>query len=163
MRGALAALGVAIGLGQGCAVKTTGVVHPAQPRPILETFEGATWQLSTPGDAEVLQWLDGHSVKVEGTAVGNRLRVSTWTVTDGLHALQVWVGPLAVEGAQVGMLDHNSGAYYVVDEAAAATLARYRGLPVLLEGWVDGAHHVRVLYFRVLADPETVREREEGR
>ena len=163
MRRALLVLGLAVWLAPGCAVKATGVVHPAQPRPTLDTFDGQSWELSTSGDAEVLQWLDGHSVKVEGTAIGRRLRVSSWTVTDGLHALQVWVGPLVVDGAQVGLLDHNSGAFYIVDGAAADTLARYRGLPVLLEGWVDGAHRVRVLYFRVLADPETVRARGEAR
>lgn len=152
-----------VAFGAGCAVRAVGIVHPGTPRPTLETVEGAHWTLDTPGDAGPLRYLDGHTVKIEGSRVGRRVRVDTWQIPEGLHALQVWVGPLETRGAQVGLLDHNSGAYYVVDEAAGDALARYRGLPVLLEGWVDGAHRVRVMYYRVLADPEAVHAREEGR
>jgi hypothetical protein len=52
----------------------------------------------------------------------------------------------------IGVQDRNSGAYYLVDPDSAETLKPYVGKTVLLEGYVEGAHRVRVLYFRVLED-----------
>jgi hypothetical protein len=53
----------------------------------------------------------------------------------------------------LGLQDRNSGAYYLLDPDAALELSPYVGLPVLVEGYVEGAHRVRVLYYRVLGTP----------
>jgi hypothetical protein len=60
---------------------------------------------------------------------------------------------LVGRGVQLGVQDRNSGAYYLVDEAAVQDLEPFIGKPVLLEGYVDGAHRIAVLYYRVLAQP----------
>jgi hypothetical protein len=53
---------------------------------------------------------------------------------------------------QVGLQDRNTGSFYFVDDVAASTLAPYVGLPVLVEGWVDGPQRINVQFYRVLAD-----------
>ena len=57
-------------------------------------------------------------------AVGNlnrlfgALRVTTWEVPEGLHGMAVWIGRLERRGMQLGLLDHDSGAFYLLDEEA---------------------------------------------
>jgi len=106
--------------------------------------------VTSPG-SEPLAALDGHEITVEGQRVFGALRVSDWQVVGGLHGMPVWVGQVQRMGAQIGVNDRNSGAFYWVDDAAAQTLDDHIGEVVLLEGYVDGPHRVRVMFWRPLS------------
>lgn len=156
VRGALIAL-LALGSG-GCAVHLVGLVGPDDDRgTVLSTLEGQQYRLSLHGEARPMRYLDGHLCEVDGTTSFKRVRVGAWTVLEGLHGLPVWVGVLEWRGVQIGMHDRNTGAYVFLDEEGADVLAPYVGKPVLVEGYVEGAHRVRVVYYRVLADEEDPR------
>jgi len=143
-------------LRSGCPTHALGIVEPANPGTTLTTSTGMRYRLALGLDASPMKWLDGHMAEVSGPRVGKRIRVKEWKVVEGLHGLPVWVGELEARGVQIGLQDRNSGAYYLVDQEAANTLWPFLGEPVLLEGYVEGAHRVRVVYFRVLADHEPV-------
>lgn len=146
--------GVAVAVGlAGCgSVHAVGVVEPLGDRPGVRvvTMEGDRYRLNTAGAAAPLAYLDGHMVDVRGPFVLGRLRPTEWTVIEGRHGLQTWVGVLQTKGIQIGMNDHNSGSWYFLDEEGAAVVRPYVGLPVLVEGWVEGGHRVKVAFFRVL-------------
>lgn len=137
----------------GCAVKLTGIVAPSATGPgtSLTTPEGDRYTLVLGPESQPLGFLDGHEAWIEGGRIGQSVRVSDWKVVGGLHGLQVWVGPVDVLGVQVGIADRNTGSFFVLDEASWDVLAPFAGDTVLVEGWVEGAHRLRVVYYRVLA------------
>ena len=138
----------------GCSAHYTGLVHPTDRGMELETMDGKHLRLVLPSaDARPIAALDGHSLTVDGTQVFRRVYVGDWSVPEGLHGLPTWVGVLEERGAQLGMLDRNSDAYYTIDLDAYARLRPHVGEWVLLEGYVEDARRVRVVYYRVLAPP----------
>jgi hypothetical protein len=139
-------------LAAGCAAHVLGVVEQKPTGLTLTTPVGKEIRVVLLDEARPLRFLDGHLVEVWGVRVGKTVKVNDWKVQEGLHGLSVWVGPLEERGVQLGMHDRNSGAYYLFDEEAARDLARYAGKMVLVEGYVVGAHEVRVVYYRVLAE-----------
>jgi hypothetical protein len=149
---AVAGIALAAGLG-GCAIQATGVVAPLADGSGTGflTSEGERLRLRLGPDAAPLAYLDGHEVALEGSRIGTGVRVSDWKVVGGLHGLQVWVGPLDVVGLQIGIADRNTGSYFYLDEASWDVLSPFDGATLLVEGWVEGAHRLRVVYYRVLA------------
>lgn len=136
----------------GCAFHATGLARPTSGGPTLQTIDGTTLRLVVGPDAAPLGHLDGHTVTVDGQRVFGAVRVTDWRVEEGLHGMPVWVGPVQRMGAQIGIEDRNSGAFYWVDDAAIRTLSAHVGQVVLVEGYVDGPHRVKVLYWRPLDD-----------
>lgn len=136
----------------GCAVHLVGIVAPGDGRgTTLTTMEGKPYRLILSGDAKPMAYLDGHEAEIDGVKTFGRVRVQKWKVTQGLHGLEVWVGPLDERGVQVGIQDRNTGSYFLLDPDGAEALVPYVGETVLLEGYVVGAHVVKVVYYRVLA------------
>lgn len=153
-----AALAIFAAGAPGCAFHGVGLATPAPAGPQLMTSDGATWQLVVSGDATALGGLDGHTAEVWGRrGVGRVVVVTDWKVVEGLHGMPVFVGPTAAMGSQVVIEDHNTGGVYFVDEEGADVLWPFVGEWVLVEGYVEGAHRVRVVYYRVL-DGSTVTE-----
>lgn len=136
----------------GCATHAIGIVAPADGDVLLTTVHGEDYRLVLDEDTRPLQYLDGHTAEVEGPASFGRLRVRDWSILEGLHGLPVWVGVLEWRQGALGLQDRNTGAFYYVDPDNEEVLDPFAGTPVLLEGYVEGAHRVRVVYFRVLAD-----------
>ena len=149
---AVAWIALATGLG-GCAIQVTGIVAPLGDGSGtgLTTPEGERFRLALPPDAAPMAYLDGHEAEIEGNQVGKVVHVTDWTIVGGLHGLQVWVGPLDVMGLQIGIADRNTGSYFFLDEASYDVLEPFAGETILVEGWVEGAHRLRVVYYRVLA------------
>jgi hypothetical protein len=134
----------------GCAAHLRGFVAPSDGGTTLTTMEGDAYSLVLSRESEPLAYLDGHMAEVDGARVGRRVQVTDWKVVDGLHGMTVWVGPVVRVGGSVGIDDRNSGGLYRVDVEAAAKLQDHLGEMVLLEGWVDGPHEVRVAWWRPL-------------
>lgn len=138
-----------------CAVSARGLVRPTDAGPQLIEPTGRTWDLRLPNDrARLLRHLDGEEVQVEGARRGGDLRVDTWSLREGTHGLQVFLGPVGERDGTVFVQDEVSGGPVRVDAATARALSAYREQVVLLEGYVEGAQAVRVVYYRVLADLE---------
>jgi hypothetical protein len=138
----------------GCAFHQVGLVHGSGATAMFDTPSDGAYTLILGEDAEPLGFLAGHDAEVWGDRVGHRVRVTDWKVGEGLHGMPTFVGAVEVQGAQVGMRDRNSKAYYVFDPEGVAVLRPLAGKTVLVEGYVDGAHRVRVLYYRIL-EPTT--------
>jgi hypothetical protein len=142
-------LPVLLSLG-GCAtVHLVGLVHPGDPV-TLTTMVGDEFRLGLDEDARPLSYLDGHLAEVDGWKGLRRITVTQWRVLEGLHGLPVYVGILEARGSQVGMHDRTTGSFLLLDQAAAETLRAHVGVTVLVEGYIEGANRVRVVYFRVL-------------
>ncbi len=143
----------------GCAWKGEGIVTPAaeaaDDAAVLTTSTGETLRLKidpTSGDDRLVAHLDGHLVAVEGRKLGRGITVREWSIVTGLHGMNVWIGRLVQQGGQLGLMDHNSGAFYVVERDAREELSAFIGRDVLLEGYVAGAHEVSVLHYEVFDD-----------
>jgi hypothetical protein len=98
------------------------------------------------GEGRPLADLDGYTVEVWGRRALGPLRVERWAVVEG--SLPAFVGVVERRGLQVGLLDQGSQAFYFLDGVDA--LAEHVGDLVVVEGYVDGPHRVRVTAYRAL-------------
>ena len=136
---------------QGCAFHATGLLEPAGAGVRLLEVTGEPWRLVLLGPAEALGELDGLVVEVDGQRLFRTVRVAEWRVREGEHGMPAWVGPVQRMGAQIGIADRNTQQFFWLDENASRVLGEHVGETVLLEGYVDGPHRVRVLHYRVLS------------
>lgn len=151
----LAAICIHLG---GCAVTLRGAVYPdADGRPVLHLVEGGTRRLVLPPPAAPLAGLDGEGVRIEGRRGLRGVTVHDWKVPEGTRGLQTWVGVLERRDGMLRIFDRNAGSSYLVDDRAHPELGDAVGFTVLIEGWVEGAHAVRVAYVRVLDRAEPAR------
>jgi hypothetical protein len=136
----------------GCSVHVVGLVQPDDGSVSLVELNGSWHRLALSGDNEMLRFLDGHLVSVEGSKHGRRVDVMDFTIEEGLHGMQVWVGHLESTGTGMGLLDKNSGAFYVVDKDSEPVFSGYEGSPVLIEGYVNGPNQIKVMFYRSLSE-----------
>jgi hypothetical protein len=134
----------------GCEFHEIGLVHGSPGQTTLDTPSDGQFQLGLGEDARPLRYLDGHEAEIWGSRIGHRVHVTDWKLGEGLHGMPSFVGVIEEQGAQIGMLDRNSKAYYVFDQESIPVLRPMAGKTVMVEGYVDGAHRVRVLFFRLL-------------
>ena len=140
----------------GCATHQVGMVTPGESGgAVMRTSEGREFRLVLDQESAPLRYLDGHLADVHGIKMFKRIAVTDWTVVEGLHGLQVFVGVLEGQGSQIGLTDRTSKAYYLVNRESAPDLEPFVGKPVLLEGIVSGPHIVEVMYYRVLAESDS--------
>lgn len=131
----------------GCAWKGEGLVERTPTGPMLRASTGRSYRLAGGGEQGLLGRLDGYRLILEGRRVGKVLTVKSWTVPEGLTGMPVWLGRLERKGVQLGLVDHNSGAFYLVHPDNWPDLEGFVGENIVLEGFVDGPHVVRVLQF----------------
>jgi len=127
-----------------------GIVEAGDAGASIHTPEGRRYRLLLTEESAPLRSVDGHSVELWGQRALGAIRVADYKVGEGPHALQVWVGPLRQMGAQLGVEDRNTGAFYWLDQATQNALYDEAGGVVLVEGFVDGPHTLRVLHYRML-------------
>jgi hypothetical protein len=135
----------------GCAHMAKGLVGSSRAGVVLEELHGSQVRLVLGPESQPLASLTDHYVEVRGLRGFGMLRVQEWWVLEGPHALPVWVGPVEVLGARVGLRDHSSGAFYLLGNGAKELLNE-GGNWVVVEGYVDGPHEIHVMFHRLL-DP----------
>ena len=138
-------------LSAGCAHTAKGMIGSSPTGVTLEELHGRQVRLVLGPESQPLASLTDHYVEVRGLRALGMFRVQKWWVLEGPHALPVWVGPLEVLGRRVGLRDHSSGAFYFLDEGVKELLDE-GGNWVVVEGYVDGPHEIRVMFHRLL-DP----------
>jgi hypothetical protein len=141
---------IAVGF-SGCAVYHQGQLRgEVGERSRLYIQDGRELRLVTGPENAALLYVDGSMVEVWGRRFVGGLVVRDWKVISGPHGMATWVGTLERRGVQLGLMDRNSGVFYVFEDTSAATLREFVGRPVMVEGYVEGPHLVRVLDYRVL-------------
>lgn len=134
-----------------CAAHVRGVVTQVDTGPRLMEPEGRLRELRpvAPIAAEI-RYLNGEEVLVHGTGLGRKINVERWELLAGTHGLQAFVGDLGASARGFGVNDRTSQAFYTIDEAAVDDLIAWTGRPVIIEGYVEGAQAIRVVYYRPL-------------
>lgn len=132
----------------GCQAHLQGLVR--EDGASLLTPTGRTVRVRGEGPGAELPHLVGLLVDVDGVRTPAGVRATEVRATEGSHGLSAWIGVLEGLGLQVGLHDRNSRAWYELEPDSAETLRELVGQPVFLEGYVEGPHEIRVLYFRVL-------------
>lgn len=134
----------------GCTWKGEGLIESTPLGPRLMTSTGRHFKLvHGPADA-ALPGLDGYRVLIRGRRVLGTLSVREWEVPEGVSGMPVFIGTLERRGVQLGLTDHNSGAFVLFDSASWEELGEFVGQTLAVEGYVDGPHRVHVLVFEVL-------------
>lgn len=134
----------------GCAYKGEGLVESTATGPYLNASTGQRWRLVHREEDRALKYLDGQIISVEGRRVFKNLSVKEFHVPAGVHGMTVWFGTLERRGVQLGLQDRNNGGYYLLRPDAPDELLDAIGSMVLVEGYVDGPHRIRVLHHQVL-------------
>lgn len=140
-------------LASGCATTLTGMPTATPAGVVLADISGREHRLVLGPGAEPVAALDGCLVRIEGTRGGKGVRVASWEVVEGLHGMTVWTG-MVVLGPSGAAIRDRGGVLYTLDDATSDALSDNLGDPVLIEGYVDGTHHIRAMYTRVLAADE---------
>ncbi len=153
----MASLGaLTVGGPAGCAAHTrvAGVVDASGGSTRLIEPSGRAWRLiPTAPDDVWLRELGGCTVHVEATALGRRLRVGRWLVTDAGDGSQPYLGVLERTGHQLRLRDRQSGAVLVLEAPLDGPLAGLDGQPVLVAGFLVGPNRLQVVSHRALAAP----------
>lgn len=116
----------------------------------LNASTGQHWKLVYGPEHRALTFLDGQIVVIEGRRMFKNLSVDKFTIPAGVHGMPVWYGTLEQRGVQLGLTDRNNGGFYILGRESWEGLRDYVGAEVLVEGYVDGPHRIKVLYHQVL-------------
>lgn len=136
----------------GCSVAHTGLVE-VEDRVRLRLREGGTRTLSARGPAAPLAHLDGFIVAIEGQHGLGPVDVASWRVIESPSGSAPFVGTVRFEERGTWIELRNGEGGVGIDETAAEALEPHRGQLVVVDGVVEGAQRIRVLYYRVLTDP----------
>lgn len=143
---------VALVVQVGCAVpvRAVGLVSMVDGELHLTASSGSSRRLvAAPGDA-LMPYLDGLTVEVEGRSAPKSIRVDQWRVSRGRNGLSAWVGTLEAVQDGVVLRERGSGLPLRIDDDTADLLRPWLGRPVMIEGAVDGAFGVKVMFYRPL-------------
>ncbi|MCP4805380.1 MAG: hypothetical protein GY913_09255 [Proteobacteria bacterium] len=114
----------------------------------LQSPDGGSFRLVLKPEDQILRELTDLTVEVEGRKVGKRIAVQDWSVLAAQDGSAPFLGPIRQHGANLVMEDRNSGTTVVLD--GGEELAAYAGHTVLVIGYVDAAHVIVVMGYRVL-------------
>lgn len=149
-------------LALGCALKAphTGLLQADEGQLTLVENDGREFRVVAQEHAAPLHHLEGCTVRIEATRVGRRLVVQDWTVLDAGDGSAPFVGVLYRDGLQWKVRDRNSGVTVVLDPTTMGRLTQHEGDPVMIVGYVLGAHRVNVVAWKALvATPEAAPKR----
>lgn len=148
------AIAISTFVGAGCAVavRAVGRVAPVGDTMVITSSEGTSRPLELTGVAEPMRYLDGHTVTVDGVLHKQAIQVRRWHVIEGLNGLSVWVGRLVSTPNGIGIVELDSDAVFQLDADVAPDLEPWIGQTVLVEGLIEGALGIRVMFYRPLFD-----------
>lgn len=133
----------------GCAVHGHGVVVAADP-PMMRLSEGQEYTLRVDEGVRELTQITDVVVEYWGRKRGRVLTVDDYKVGEGPHGMPTWIGTLTASGARLGLQDRNSGLFYVISEEDVDQIEDLVGETLLIEGYVDGPHEIRLMFITVL-------------
>ncbi len=149
-------------LALGCAAHAphTGLlqVEAGSERLVLVEAHGREYRVVATEDAAPLHHLEGCTVQVDAASVGRRLVVRGWKVLDAGDGSAPFVGVLRRDGLQWKVHDRNSGAIIVLEPETMGALVDHEGDPVLIVGYVLGAHRVNVVAWKALVPTDEDRQ-----
>jgi len=137
-------------LSNACVVHRKGTIKQHSERIVVEQFDGKMTPLILLGGASPLKFLEGYLVDLQGKKLFNQITVERWRVIQGLHGLTVWTGFVEKLGGQIGLRERTGGIFLQVNESAEGAFAGQIGRLVLVEGYIEGANQIHVVYYRNL-------------
>lgn len=139
----------------GCAVALRGTVTNDDGRTSLAETSGDVHTLRLRSTAQLLRFMEGELVDLEGSKSMGRVTVRNFRVLESSAGLPVWLGLLQERRGELGLVDYMSGGWFSLERDVFEEMAPFVGAPVLVEGYVEGAHTLRVVHYRVLVDGES--------
>ena len=143
---------LALLLGCHMSAPHTGLLQSAGGRLEMVGEHGTTYRVVAREGAEPLAHLEGCTVEVTGPRLGRRVWADDWRVLDAGDGSMPYVGILRRDGMQWTLRDRNSGSTILLDTASLGGLEAHDGDPVLLIGYILGAHRVNVVRWKALVD-----------
>ncbi len=140
----------------GCAAKAvhTGLVRGPHDAAELESMDGRTLRLAAAEGNDPVLFLEGCEVEVSGARIGRRLVVASWTIVSSEAGGQPFVGVLHRHGGNWLLDDRTTGSTLVLDPDTMNGLEEHDGHWVMVDGFVAGAHQVRIVRWRALYEVE---------
>ena len=138
----------------GCSLHgaRTGLIQTPGDSVELVGETGERFTVVARGASAPLQHLEGCTVEVIGARLLRRIWADDWKVLDAGDGSMPFVGVLRRDGMQWTLRDRNSGSTILLDPDSLGGLEAHNGDPVLLVGYVLGAHRVNVVRWKALVD-----------
>ena len=140
----------------GCSIHTevSGVVRSEPEKPSapveLDTLSGKAYQLKLGGEQELFYALSGNSVALAGPRLGQTIWVRHWRVVTGADGSTPYVGRLEKHGANLILLDRNSGRRFSFDEGSLSKIQPGVGDTILVRGFIVAPHVLHVVDWQSL-------------
>ena len=133
-------------------MRQKGLIFVVDEQAYLESVQRDRWLLRPNPDVYGLTKLDGHLLEIHGTRSGTVIRVEKYTVLEGTHGLAHWVGVITRRQGQWGLIDVEGSQFRPLVGNDLSALYQRNGALVLVEGYIERAGEVRVMYYRILED-----------
>jgi hypothetical protein len=91
--------------------------------------------------------------ELEGRALGGRLRVTGWRITDAGGGSAPYVGVLQRLGIQWALVDQRTGHTMILHPESTQGMESVVGQLLLVEGFVVGSRELRVVRYKPLGPP----------
>jgi len=139
----------------GAHLQRVGLIAQDENRTVLLDPDGRMLRLVATGDARAVYQLTGCRVTLQGPAMGGKLMVQQWEVTDSGFGSVPYVGRLKRYGGNWLLADRNSGSTMVIEPETLGQLESHDGDLVLIDGLIVGVHVLRVMVWRLLLEGDT--------
>ena len=139
----------------GAHLQRVGLIAEHEDKMVLLAPNGQMLRLTATGEAKAVYQLNGCKVTLQGPAVGGRLVVHRWEVTDSGYGSTPYVGRLQRYGGNWLLADRNSGSTLVIESETLGELAMHEGDLILADGLIVGVHMLRVMAWRLLLEGTT--------
>lgn len=149
----MAGIGLWALLACSARMDVSGVVRAEADVVHLDTISGQDYRLRLGADAALFSGLSGNSVALVGTRLGSRIWVRHWRVVTGADGSTPYLGRLERHGANLILLDRNTGRRFTFDAESLSDLEQAIGAQILLRGFVVAPHVLHVIDWEILAAP----------
>jgi len=134
-------------------MEVSGVVRVETEAVHLDTISGQDYRLRLGPEEALFSGLSGNSVALVGARLGSRIWVRHWRVVTGADGSTPYLGRLERHGANLILLDRNTGRRFTFDAQSLSDLEQAVGAQILLRGFVVEPHVLHVIDWEILAAP----------
>jgi hypothetical protein len=131
-------------------MEVSGVLRSEADAVYLDTISGQDYSLQLGADASMFSGLSGNSVALVGPRIGRRIWVRNWRVVTGADGSIPYMGRVERHGANLILLDRNSGRRFTFDASSLEKLDDAVGSQIILQGFAVETHVLHVIDWKIL-------------
>jgi hypothetical protein len=135
-------------------MEVSGVLRSEADAVHLDTISGQDYSLQLGAETSMFYGLSGNSVALVGPRIGHRIWVRKWRVVTGADGSIPYLGRVERHGANLILLDRNTGRRFTFDASSLEKLDGAVGSQIILQGFAVEPHVLHVVDWKILDQPQ---------